>query len=172
MEDESDMVHATITKQLNQTRYSDMVSLAEADTTVLPAPEATADDMAAIRAQLDRLAALYPELTPVNGALGPLLGRLLNGKKTIIGIVGAVLATIGVNSATGAGVTGNPDVLTPVVNAVLAALPVFKGTGAIFQPLFVALAAWGMLGKTEKRIAYGVPETPSAGRRHRLGMDR
>jgi hypothetical protein len=171
MEDDSDMVKAMLTTTgPKQVQYEATAALTD-ETATQSAPETVTDNLAVIQAQLDRLSALYPELTPVNGALGPLLGRLLNGKKTIIGIVGAVLATIGVNSATGGAAT-DAGVLTPVVNAVLAALPVLKGTGAIFQPLFVALAAWGMLGKTEKRIAYGVPETPSAGRRHRLGMDR
>ena len=151
--------------------YSTLVNMVQTDATdsqeTIVAAE---DDMAIVRAQLDRIAAQYPELTPINAALGQLLGRLLNGKKTIIGIVGAILATIGTNAATPG--AGGQDVLAPIVNAVLTALPVLKGTGGLLQPLFIALAAWGMMGKLEKRLAYGVPSTPSAVRKPRLGMDR
>ena len=101
------------------------------------------DDLAEIRTQLERLAAQYPELTPLNAALGPFLGRLLDGKKTVIGVVGAVLTTL--LTPGGANATD--------VQALFAKLqPMLTGAAPILQPLFIALTLWGALGKIEKRL--------------------
>ena len=78
------------------------------------------------------------ELGQVNGALGLTLGNLLNGKKTAIGIIGSALTPI--LSAVPAG-SGLGQVL-----ALLAAV----GLSPFAMPIFLAIAAWGILGKFEK----------------------
>jgi len=76
-------------------------------------------------------------LGQVNGALGQTIGNLLDGKKSAIGIVGtmvtAVLQGVGPNL---------PTVLPLVGN--------FAGLGSAATPVFLAIAAWGALGKLEK----------------------
>jgi uncharacterized protein (TIGR02594 family) len=76
-------------------------------------------------------------LGPVNGALGDTIGNLLNGKKSALGILGAmvtaVLQAVGPSLAT----------QLPVVGS-------FAGLGGAALPIFLALAAWGVLGKMEK----------------------
>jgi lysozyme family protein len=82
-----------------------------------------------------------PPLGPVNGALGDALGRLLNGKKSAIGIVGALLTTL----------LNNPGSVTGDIGGALVKwLPMFAGSGGTFMPIFFAMLAWGVLGKMEK----------------------
>ena len=78
-------------------------------------------------------------LGQVNGALGETLGNLLNGKKTAIGIIGALLTSLlsQVNSNTGLG-------------QVLTLLTPENGLSQFAMPTFLALSAWGALGKFEK----------------------
>jgi peptidoglycan hydrolase-like protein with peptidoglycan-binding domain len=80
-----------------------------------------------------------PPLGQVNGALGQTLGNLLNGKKTAIGILGTVLTSVlsQVPPASGLG-------------QVLALLTPAAGLSGFAMPLFLAIAAWGVLGKFEK----------------------
>jgi peptidoglycan L-alanyl-D-glutamate endopeptidase CwlK len=66
-------------------------------------------------------------LTPVNGALGSTVGRMLDGKKSAIGIIGSVL-------------TGALGAILPAVGV---AVP-------FMQPVMLGLAAWGLLGKLDK----------------------
>ncbi|MGY2052168.1 peptidoglycan-binding protein [Methylobacterium sp. JK268] len=80
-----------------------------------------------------------PPLGQVNGALGETIGNLLNGKKTAIGIIGAVLTQI--LSQVPAG-TGLGQVLTQLTPA--------AGLSPYTLPIFLGLAAWGVLGKMEK----------------------
>ncbi len=80
-----------------------------------------------------------PDLGPVNGALGDPLGRLLNGYKSTLGIVGSVLTGI-LGSSSGEG----------ILNSVATSIPALAGTSNVFLPLFLGLAAWGFLGKLEK----------------------
>ncbi len=109
-----------------------------------PAPAQTTDPLSnafvnVIRAALGQAA---PDakggLGPVNGALGTWIGDLLNGRKSAIGIIGA-LATSLLGSASTTAVF--PDVLKPLAS---------MGIGQYAMPIFVALAAWGALGKFEK----------------------
>ena len=94
------------------------------------------------------LAMAKAETTPsealgqVNGALGQTIGNLLNGKKSAIGIIGAaatsILSGAPSDSAIGklvATVLGDTGLIAP---------------GTTFLPLFLALSAWGVLGKIEK----------------------
>ena len=82
--------------------------------------------------------ATAPKLGPVNGALGQSIGDMLNGKKSAIGIIGALATSLlGALSSSG----GLPSVLQPLAAA---------GLGNYVMPIFLALAAWGVLGKLEK----------------------
>jgi len=80
-----------------------------------------------------------PPLGQVNGALGQTIGNLMNGKKTAIGITGAMLTSIlsQVPASTGLG-------------QVLALLTPSSGLSPYLMPIFLAVAAWGVLGKMEK----------------------
>jgi peptidoglycan hydrolase-like protein with peptidoglycan-binding domain len=102
--------------------------------------------------QLKQIAALVnaivsqtgtPALGQVNGALGDTIGNLLNGKKTAVGIGGSLLTTLlaGVTSAPGSG--GLAGLLGTVANAV-------PGLSSFTLPIFLAMTAWGVLGKMEK----------------------
>jgi peptidoglycan LD-endopeptidase CwlK len=75
-------------------------------------------------------------LGPVNGALGDTIGNLLNGRKSAIGITGALLAAM-----------TQPGGLLAALPAMLG---VSAGTVSGLLPVFLALAAWGGLGKAEK----------------------
>ena len=80
-------------------------------------------------------------LGQVNGALGQALGNLLNGKKTAIGVVGAVATSILGNTSDPASVFSKIATLAPAA---------LTGTSGVFLPLFLGMAAWGVLGKFEK----------------------
>jgi TIR domain len=79
-----------------------------------------------------------PPLGPVNGALGETLGNLLNGKKTAIGVVGAALTSILSQAPATSG-----------LGQALALLPT-AGLSPFAMPIFLAMSAWGVLGKFEK----------------------
>ncbi|HLZ02176.1 MAG TPA: peptidoglycan recognition family protein [Bradyrhizobium sp.] len=88
-----------------------------------------------------RIADAAKTLGPVNGALGQWLGTLLDGKKSAIGIIGA--AATAILQAVGPGMP-----LTSIAGALGAgAVP---GLGQVALPLFLAMTAWGILGKMEK----------------------
>jgi hypothetical protein len=92
--------------------------------------------------------AVTPPLGPVNGALGQTIGNLLNGNKSAIGILGAVASQLLQVAGTG--------------NAAASILPLLGGTVAPYAtPIFLALAAWGVLGKMEKWAQAATPTTPS-----------
>ncbi|MFC6744674.1 peptidoglycan-binding protein [Methylobacterium persicinum] len=78
-------------------------------------------------------------LGQVNGALGQTIGRLLDGKKSAIGIIGAVATQIlaQVPPTTGLG-------------QVIAQLTPAFGLSPYTMPIFLGLSAWGVLGKLEK----------------------
>lgn len=78
-------------------------------------------------------------LGPVNGALGQGLGVLLNGKKSAIGIIGSLV--------TGLLQMGTPELVTSLSGPLAALLP---GLGQFGLPIFLAITAWGFLGKLEK----------------------
>lgn len=113
-------------------------------------PAAAADDSAAALLMLTRLLAerIGPQvaevsktLGPVNGALGETIGKLLNGRKSAIGIIGAVLTQILASSSSGT-----------LLGTIASSVPALAGTSSAFLPVFLGLAAWGALGKAEKWV--------------------
>ena len=89
---------------------------------------------------LNTLASASPDkLGPVNGALGQTIGDLLNGRKSAIGIIGALIVQL-----LSAG--GDTTLLGPIVKALGGA----SGLTGVGLPIFLAMAAWGVLGKLEK----------------------
>jgi hypothetical protein len=78
-------------------------------------------------------------LGQVNGALGQTIGNLLNGNKSAIGIIGS-LATSVLQSA---GPSVSLQTILPFIGST-------AGLGSIAMPFFLAIAAWGVLGKMEK----------------------
>ena len=85
------------------------------------------------------MAAGTQPLGQVNGALGQTIGNMLDGKKSAIGIIGAVLTSV--LQSTG------PDLpLSKIIPLITSS----TGLGSVAMPLFVALTAWGFLGKMEK----------------------
>jgi uncharacterized protein (TIGR02594 family) len=76
-------------------------------------------------------------LGQVNGALGQTIGNLLDGKKSAIGIIGAMLTAVLQN------VGPNLSTAIPLVGS-------WAGLGSAAMPIFLGLAAWGVLGKLEK----------------------
>ena len=80
-----------------------------------------------------------PGLGQVNGALGQTIGNLLNGKKTALGLLGAVgtpiLSKVSETAALG-----------PLLGALTPAI----GLSGFALPIFLGLTAWGVLGKMEK----------------------
>jgi hypothetical protein len=86
----------------------------------------------------------------VNGAVGDTIGKLLNGKKTAIGILGAVITPILSHVPSGTGLGQVLGMLTPAA-----------GLSPFAMPIFLGLAAWGVLGKMEK-WAQGTAPPPKA----------
>ena len=78
-------------------------------------------------------------LGQVNGALGQTIGNLLNGKKTALGLLGAVATPLLTQASTS-------TALAPV----LALLTPAAGLSGFALPIFLGLTAWGVLGKMEK----------------------
>lgn len=109
-------------------------------------PQDQADAIAALLRQLLSSGAGQPGLTPVNGALGQTLGKLLDGRKSFIGIVGALLSSLLSPSAAGA--------LSPLAALLPGALgTVLSSAAPVLLPIFLALSAWGGLGKLDKYAA-------------------
>lgn len=84
-----------------------------------------------------------PVLGQVNGALGETIGKLLDGKKTALGIGGTLI------TALLSSVTASPNAggLAGLLGTIVSAVP---GLGQFAMPISLALAAWGVLGKLEK----------------------
>ena len=84
-----------------------------------------------------------PMLGQVNGALGETIGKLLDGKKTALGIGGSLI------TALLSSVTASPNAggLAGLLGTIVSAVP---GLGQFAMPISLALAAWGVLGKLEK----------------------
>ncbi|PIL19000.1 hypothetical protein P775_16690 [Puniceibacterium antarcticum] len=102
---------------------------------VVPAaPESSnSDSVVAVGRPLD--VTKRPPLTPVNAALGEGIGKLLNGKKSIIGIVG-LLATVLLPEI---GLSG------PIVDFV-------ERHGTELTTILATFTGWGFLGKIDKAI--------------------
>jgi hypothetical protein len=85
-------------------------------------------------------------LGQVNGALGETIGNLLNGKKTALGVIGSLLTAWLANvPALPAG--GTPSGVLGLLQLIAGSIP---GLSGFTMPLFLALTAWGALGKIEK----------------------
>lgn len=82
-------------------------------------------------------------LGQVNGALGQGIGNLLDGKKTAIGIFGALATDI--LSKVGPSVD-----VAKLLGSAATTGAAGVGLGQIAMPVFLALSAWGLLGKFEK----------------------
>jgi len=78
-------------------------------------------------------------LGQVNGALGQTIGNLLNGKKTAIGLLGAVITPMLTQASA-----------TTALAPILAMLTPAAGLAPFTLPIFLGLTAWGVLGKMEK----------------------
>jgi hypothetical protein len=95
----------------------------------------------------DNVKAVTAKLGQVNGALGQTIGNLLDGKKSAIGIIGAL--------ATSILQTTGPDV---PLNQIIPIIGSSAGLGSVAMPLFLALSAWGVLGKMEKWAGDSPPD--------------
>jgi peptidoglycan hydrolase-like protein with peptidoglycan-binding domain len=84
-----------------------------------------------------------PVLGQVNGALGETIGKMLNGKKTALGIGGTLI------TALLSAVTASPNAggLAGLLGTIASAVP---GLSQFALPISLALTAWGVLGKMEK----------------------
>jgi lysozyme family protein/peptidoglycan hydrolase-like protein with peptidoglycan-binding domain len=82
-------------------------------------------------------------LGQVNGALGETIGTLLDGKKTAIGIGGSLITSLL------AAVTSSPSAggLAGLFGTIATSVP---GLSQFALPIFLAMSAWGVLGKFEK----------------------
>jgi peptidoglycan hydrolase-like protein with peptidoglycan-binding domain len=89
-------------------------------------------------------------LGQVNGALGETIGNLLDGRKTAVGTIGALLTSL---LSSTAGTSTN-------VGGVLTGLAPAAGLSQFAMPIFLALAFWGLLGKLEKWAQRDVPASP------------
>ena len=78
-------------------------------------------------------------LGQVNGALGQTIGNLLDGKKTAIGLLGAVATPLLTKASE-----------TATLGPLLGALTPAIGLSGFALPIFLGLTAWGVLGKMEK----------------------
>ncbi|MCG2628906.1 peptidoglycan-binding protein [Bradyrhizobium sp. WYCCWR 13023] len=84
-----------------------------------------------------------PVLGQVNGALGETIGKMLDGKKTALGIGGSLI------TALLSAVTASPNAggLAGLLGTIASAVP---GLSQFALPISLALTAWGVLGKMEK----------------------
>ena len=78
-------------------------------------------------------------LGQVNGALGQTIGNLLDGKKTAIGLLGAVATPLLTKASE-----------TATLGPLLGALTPAIGLSGFALPVFLGMTAWGVLGKMEK----------------------
>ncbi len=93
---------------------------------------------------------------PVNNALGATIGRLLDGRKTALGTAGALVTSL-VEPTMAASVDGKVQI---VQSAFVRAIPLLENVAALspqLQPAFLAVAAWGVLGKLEKWAGAQLP---------------
>jgi hypothetical protein len=112
--------------------------------TTIPPPAPQQDQAAQLQKVLDFVSGLLGKSQPlgqVNGALGETVGNLLDGKKTAIGILG-VLLTAWLSNVPQSTI-GFSGMLSTIASSV-------PGLSGFTMPLFLALSAWGVLGKMEK----------------------
>ena len=96
-------------------------------------------------------------LGQVNGALGETIGSLLNGKKTAIGVGGSLL-TAWLSSVPALPAGATPSGILGLLQLIAGSVP---GLSSFTMPLFLALTAWGALGKIEK-WAQGTAPPPTS----------
>jgi hypothetical protein len=105
-------------------------------------------------ADLQKIFDAINALIGANGStLGQTIGDLLNGKKTALGVFGALatqlLSQLAMTGAPAAGAAGAAGAGTAIGNLLLALTPA-AGLSGFAMPIFLAIAAWGVLGKLEK----------------------
>lgn len=84
-----------------------------------------------------------PALGQVNGALGETIGKLLDGRKTALGIGGGLITAL-LSAVTATPNSGGPaGLLGTIANSV-------PGLSHFAMPIWLALTVWGVLGKMEK----------------------
>lgn len=97
------------------------------------------------------------ELTPVNKALGVGIGKVLNGRKTGLGIIGLlgtmILPTLFPQTAPVIGLLQALGIGPDIVQDGSANAEQIKETPNLLTPLFGALTGWGVLGKIDKWVA-------------------
>ena len=108
--------------------------------TTTPAPT---DQIKQVVDLLSGLLSNKPVLGQVNGALGETIGKMLDGKKTALGIGGSLI------TALLSAVTASPNAggLAGLFGTIASAVP---GLSQFAMPISLALTAWGVLGKMEK----------------------
>ncbi|OPY93719.1 hypothetical protein A5906_18225 [Bradyrhizobium sacchari] len=130
--------------------FERLFSLINNKTTPMPGPvtPTTPAPVDQLKQVVDLLSTLLnkdgkPVLGQVNGALGETIGKLLDGKKTALGIGGTLI------TALLSSVTASPNAggLAGLLGTIVSAVP---GLGQFAMPISLALAAWGVLGKLEK----------------------
>lgn len=97
-------------------------------------------------------------LGQVNGALGETIGSMLDGKKTAIGTIGALL-TAWLSSVPALPPGTTPSGLLGLIQLIAGSAP---GLSGFTMPLFFAVTAWGVLGKLEKWAQGTTPPPTSA----------
>jgi lysozyme family protein/peptidoglycan hydrolase-like protein with peptidoglycan-binding domain len=114
-----------------------------APATPAPANPAPTDQLKQVVDLLSTLLGNKPVLGQVNGALGETIGKMLDGKKTALGIAGSLI------TALLSAVTASPNAggLAGLLGTVASAVP---GLSQFALPISLALTAWGVLGKMEK----------------------
>ncbi|WP_234684857.1 peptidoglycan-binding protein [Bradyrhizobium monzae] len=117
-------------------------------TKIAPGTPATTNPAPAdqLKQMVDLLSAMLgnkPVLGQVNGALGETIGKMLDGKKTALGIGGSLI------TALLSAVTASPSAggLAGLLGTIATAVP---GLSQFALPISLALTAWGVLGKMEK----------------------
>jgi hypothetical protein len=101
-------------------------------------------------AMLGQLLGSQGGLGPVNGALGQAIGNLLNGKKSAIGIIGALITAV-------LQVVGPNVQMSSIIPLITSG-----SLGQVALPIFLAIAAWGILGKFEKWAPVAQPTAPAS----------
>ncbi|MEH2489683.1 peptidoglycan-binding protein [Bradyrhizobium sp. AZCC 2230] len=111
--------------------------------TTTPANPAPADQLKQVVDLLGALLGNKPVLGQVNGALGETIGKMLDGKKTALGIGGSLI------TALLSAVTASPNAggIAGLLGTIATAVP---GLSQFALPISLALTAWGVLGKMEK----------------------
>jgi hypothetical protein len=136
---------ASVTQSNLATLLPQILALVQSST-AQPLPSATTTPVLS-QAQIQQIVSILNALAgsstgqnvlgQVNGALGQTIGSLLDGKKSAIGILGATATAV--LQAAGPTLAGS----VPVVGT-------WAGLGSAAMPIFLAMAAWGALGKLEK----------------------